>query len=144
LLILGLSEIVVNVENSLEDKLAALHSYLKKSNNIEQLLVFCSSPSRVDAVYESLRDLDIELDKFHGEMDREERTKRILDIVDYQPVDRIHCIVATDVLARGVDFKHISTVIHFDLPSTAQSYLHRVGRTIRGENRKGTCILFLN
>jgi ATP-dependent RNA helicase SrmB len=56
--------------------------------------------------------------------------------------DRVNVLVATDIAARGLDINDISHVFNFDLPLTADTYLHRIGRTGR-MGRKGTAISFV-
>ncbi|GMF04112.1 unnamed protein product [Ambrosiozyma monospora] len=53
----------------------------------------------------------------------------------------IWCLICTDVLARGIDFKGINLVINYDVPLSAQAYVHRIGRTGRG-GRTGSAVTF--
>jgi superfamily II DNA/RNA helicase len=56
--------------------------------------------------------------------------------------NKINIVVATDLLSRGIDIKEIDLVINFDMPTTVETYLHRIGRTGRF-GRYGASILFL-
>ncbi len=54
---------------------------------------------------------------------------------------KIWVLITTELLSRGIDFKHVGTVINFDFPTTTESYIHRIGRTGRAGN-KGLAITF--
>jgi len=56
---------------------------------------------------------------------------------------KIKLLIATDVLSRGIDIKGINLVINYDIPSDAEDYIHRIGRTARGDNT-GVALTFIN
>ena len=68
--------------------------------------------------------------------------KRI-KILDSFRDKNISFLIATDVLARGIDIKNVSLVVNFDLPRNTESYVHRIGRTGR-EGKKGKTLSFVN
>ena len=123
----------------LPDKLDTLWSFLR-SNLKSKILVFLSSGKQVRYVYETFRHLQpgIPLLHLHG---RQKQTAR-LDITSRFSSTRNSCLLATDVVARGLDFPAVDWVIQLDCPEDADTYIHRVGRTARYE-QNGRAVLFL-
>lgn len=56
----------------------------------------------------------------------------------------IDILVATDVVARGIDINDIKLVVNFDIPHDPEDYVHRIGRTARGTNGEGLAITFVS
>ncbi|KAL8866715.1 MAG: hypothetical protein Q9174_006129 [Haloplaca sp. 1 TL-2023] len=100
-----------------------------------------SSGKQVRFVYESFRHMQpgIPLLHLHG---RQKQTAR-LDITSNFSATKNTCLLATDVVARGLDFPAVDWVIQLDCPEDADTYIHRVGRTARYE-RNGRAVLFLD
>ncbi|KAI9723928.1 MAG: ATP-dependent RNA helicase dbp4 [Candelaria pacifica] len=123
----------------LPEKIDTLWSFLR-SNLKAKILVFLSSGKQVRFVYESFRRLQpgIPLLHLHG---RQKQTAR-LDITTRFTSAKNSCLLATDVVARGLDFPALDWVIQLDCPEDADTYIHRVGRTARYE-RNGRAVLFL-
>ena len=123
----------------LPDKLDTLWSFLR-TNLKSKILVFLSSGKQVRFVYESFRHMQpgIPLLHLHG---RQKQTAR-LDITTKFSATKNACLLATDVVARGLDFPAVDWVIQLDCPEDADTYIHRVGRTARYE-RNGRAVLFL-
>jgi len=123
----------------LPEKLDTLWSFIR-ANLKCKILVFLSSGKQVRFVYESFRHLQpgIPLLHLHG---RQKQTARI-DITTKFAASKNACLLATDVVARGLDFPAVDWVIQLDCPEDAETYIHRVGRTARYE-RKGRAVLFL-
>ena len=123
----------------LPDKLDTLWSFLR-SNLKSKILVFLSSGKQVRYVYETFRHLQpgIPLLHLHG---RQKQTAR-LDITSRFSSTKNSCLLATDVVARGLDFPAVDWVIQLDCPEDADTYIHRVGRTARYE-QNGRAVLFL-
>ncbi|KAK6212710.1 ATP-dependent RNA helicase dbp4 [Pestalotiopsis sp. IQ-011] len=124
----------------LPDKIDTLYSFIK-SNLKSKIIVFLSSGKQVRFVYESFRHLQpgIPLLHLHGrqkQVARMEITRRFMSA-------QHSCLLATDVVARGVDFPSVDWVVQMDAPEDADTYIHRVGRTARYE-RDGKAILFLD
>ncbi|KAL8950850.1 MAG: hypothetical protein Q9222_003148, partial [Ikaeria aurantiellina] len=123
----------------LPEKLNTLWSFIR-SNLKSKILVFLSSGKQVRFVYESFRHMQpgIPLLHLHG---RQKQTAR-LDITRKFSATKNSCLLATDVVARGLDFPAVDWVIQLDCPEDADTYIHRVGRTARYE-REGRAVLFL-
>ncbi|ETS82920.1 ATP-dependent RNA helicase dbp-4 [Pestalotiopsis fici W106-1] len=124
----------------LPEKLDTLYSFIK-SNLKSKIIVFMSSGKQVRFVYESFRHLQpgIPLLHLHG---RQKQVAR-MEITRRFTSAQYSCLLATDVVARGVDFPSVDWVVQMDAPEDADTYIHRVGRTARYE-RDGKAILFLD
>ena len=127
------------VVTPLAEKLDTLWSFIR-SNLKSKILVFLSSGKQVRFVYEAFRHMQpgIPLLHLHG---RQKQTAR-LDITNKFSASKNSCLLATDVVARGLDFPAVDWVIQLDCPEDADTYIHRVGRTARYE-RDGRAVLFL-
>jgi superfamily II DNA/RNA helicase len=136
----GLVERFIKVESE-ADRWSQLCSLLSSVGS-GQTLVFCNTPAAAQKTYEALLQQlpSIKVEILHGDLPVEERTKKILQLSNGEPGTDSHVIVATDLIGRGIDFKNVKTVIHYEFPSFAKNYIHRVGRTCRGMNQNGTCI----
>lgn len=123
----------------LPEKLDTLWSFIR-ANLKSKILVFLSSGKQVRFVYEAFRHLQpgMPISHLHG---RQKQTAR-LDITNKFSSAQHHCLFATDVAARGLDFPAVDWVIQLDCPEDADTYIHRVGRTARYE-REGKAVLFL-
>jgi len=123
----------------LPEKLDTLWSFIR-ANLKSKILVFLSSGKQVRFVYESFRHLQpgIPLLHLHG---RQKQTAR-LDITTKFSATKNACLLATDVVARGLDFPAVDWVVQLDCPEDTDTYIHRVGRTARYE-REGRAVLFL-
>ncbi|BAE75070.1 ATP-dependent RNA helicase SrmB [Sodalis glossinidius str. 'morsitans'] len=113
----------------------ALLCKLLKQPEVSKAIVFVRKRERLHEVVGWLRDSGIPSCYLEGELVQAKRNEAIKRISD----GRMNVLVATDVAARGLDIEDISHVINFDLPATADVYLHRIGRTARA-GRKGCAI----
>lgn len=132
--------------DTIETKFEVLLALIIASKPINQILIFVSSPERSALVAEALRRTKLDnlhIDEIHGYQDRHTRSQTILEVAFKDPLEKIHLIVCTDVTARGVDFKHVQEIIHFDFVTDAADYIHRVGRTGRGSRPRGKSIAFV-
>ncbi len=94
---------------------------------LNQAIIFTSTKFFANALMEKLVEEGYSAAALHGDMSQQKRTKTIGRLRQ----GKFQILVATDVAARGVDVQSISHVINFDLPSTAEDYVHRIGRTGR-------------
>lgn len=102
-------------------------------------LIFCKSKSEADEVLEYLLSKGVGTVCVHGGRDQEDREKAVREFRDGVK----DVLVATDVAAKGLDFPNIQHVINYDMPKEIQTYVHRIGRTGRGENT-GTATTFVS
>jgi ATP-dependent RNA helicase DeaD len=98
-------------------------------------LVFARTRTEVDELAEKLRGRGYRVEALHGGLSQDQRD-RVMKRVRAQGVD---LLVATDVAARGLDVEHLSHVVNFNVPSSPESYVHRIGRTGRA-GREGVAI----
>ncbi|XBS68827.1 ATP-dependent RNA helicase SrmB [Acerihabitans sp. KWT182] len=113
----------------------ALLCHLLQQPDVTKSIVFVRKRERVHELVSWLHEAGIASCYLEGEMVQAKRNEAIKRMID----GRTSVLVATDVAARGLDIDDVSHVINFDLPTTADVYLHRIGRTARA-GRKGTAI----
>ncbi len=90
-------------------------------------LVFCNTKRAVDELYDQLINKGYNCDKIHGDIKQSQR----LDTLNRFNNGLIDILIATDVAARGLDVKEVELVINYEVPSKADYYVHRIGRTGR-------------
>jgi len=120
--------------DTLEHKTALLVHLLKQPDTT-RAIVFVRKRERVHELAGWLREAGINNCFLEGEMVQAKRTEAINRLTD----GRVNVLIATDVAARGIDIPDVSHVFNFDMPRTADTYLHRIGRTGRA-GRKGIAI----
>ena len=98
-----------------------------KSRKGERVIVFAASKHGVRDLARDLRRLGIKAAEIHSDLDQEQRDETIRGFRS----GRIEVIVATDLLARGIDIDEVMLVVNFDVPREPEDYVHRVGRTAR-------------
>jgi translation initiation factor 4A len=103
--------------------------------NIAQALIYCNKRQRADWLAEKMAQQGFPLSVIHGEMDVEERKKRMSDFRS----GSVRVMISTDLLARGIDVQGVSLVINYELPVQKENYIHRIGRAGR-YGRKGVTI----
>ena len=94
---------------------------------VSRALVFTRTKHRANRLMRHLADKGIQVDAIHSNRSQTQRQRTLTDFHK----GRIRVLVATDVVARGIDVEDISHVINYELPNDAQNYVHRVGRTAR-------------
>ncbi|WP_108815872.1 DEAD/DEAH box helicase [Loktanella sp. Alg231-35] len=99
-------------------------------------IIFCNRKSDVDIVSKSLNKYGYNAAPIHGDLDQSHRTKTLDKFRD----NELRILVASDVAARGLDIPAVTHVFNFDVPSHAEDYVHRIGRTGRA-GRSGTAIM---
>tara|TARA_A100001015_G_scaffold172559_1_gene191766 strand:- start:5 stop:1651 length:1647 start_codon:yes stop_codon:yes gene_type:complete len=103
----------------------------------ESCIIFTSTKKGTDELQRLLKKESIRALSIHGDRSQEERSKALQAFMN----NEIPVIVATDVLARGIDIKGVSMIINYDAPNNTDDYVHRIGRTGRYD-RKGISISF--
>jgi ATP-dependent RNA helicase DeaD len=104
----------------------------------EQAIVFVRTKIRCEQLYRTLRDRGMNVKALHGDMTQGARDGVMISFKD----GRLPLLVATDVAARGLDISGISHVINYDVPTSPDVYVHRIGRTGR-VGRSGRAITFV-
>ena len=106
--------------------------------NINQAIIYCNKRQKVEWLAEKMSAQGFPLSFIHGDMDVEERRRRMTDFRK----GGIRVLISTDLLARGIDVQQVSLVINFELPIQRENYIHRIGRSGRF-GRKGVSINLL-
>jgi translation initiation factor 4A len=128
----GIRQYYVNVRE--QDKFGVLMD-LYESMSIAQCIIYCNSRGRVEEVAHNLVENNFTVGAIHGQMEWDERKK----VMDEFRAGNIRVLLATDLLARGIDVQQVSIVINYDIPRDVANYLHRIGRSGR-YGRKGVGI----
>lgn len=115
-----------------------LNYLLKNKETYNKVLIFVSTKINAERLSETLK-FESEVSTIHSGKEQNYRTKSIEKFES--GTSRI--LIATDVIARGIDLNKVSTVISFDTPFYPENYIHRIGRTGRAEEQ-GNAILFYN
>ncbi|MEH6749263.1 MAG: DEAD/DEAH box helicase [Paracoccaceae bacterium] len=99
-------------------------------------IIFCNRKTDVDIVAKSLMKYGYDAAPIHGDLEQSQRTRTLDGFRD----GTLRFLVASDVAARGLDIPNVSHVFNFDVPSHAEDYVHRIGRTGRA-GKLGTTIM---
>jgi translation initiation factor 4A len=132
----GIQQFYVNLDR--EDHKFECICDLYKNLNISQAVIFCNKRQKAEILAEKMSAQGYPVTCLHGELEKPERTRRMKDFVS----GNTRVMVATDIIARGIDVQQISLVINYELPMNRENYVHRIGRAGRF-GRKGTTINLL-
>ena len=130
----GISQRYYEVAN--RDKLRAVEELLPELDG--RTLVFCNMKVTVDRLVDRLRRSGLNADAIHGDRDQRKRDS----VMGQFRAGDIQFLIATDVAARGLDIPNVNHVVNYDLPQTAEDYVHRVGRTGRA-GKSGSAVSFV-
>lgn len=113
--------------------------HLFKSGDLQRVIIFSGKKEKVKEVARQLRKMNINCGQMHSDLTQQER-----DEVMYKfKAGKTDVLVATDIVARGIDIDDIRIVINYDVPHDAEDYVHRIGRTARAD-RDGMAITFIS
>ncbi|MCM1521647.1 MAG: DEAD/DEAH box helicase [Muribaculaceae bacterium] len=101
--------------------------HLFKTISSQRVIVFASSKLKVKDLAKQLRQSGWKVGEMHSDLEQDRREEVMLDF----RAGRIDILVATDIVARGIDIDDISLVVNYDVPREAEDYVHRIGRTAR-------------
>lgn len=110
-----------------EEKKGPLLRYLIRKQGMKQVLVFTSSTHRADAVAQKLSQNGVEAFAIHSKKTQAAREQAL----DFFKRGKVRALVATDLIARGIDIENLPFVINYELPRSPKDYIHRIGRTGR-------------
>jgi len=119
------------------NKLDVLHDLLVQPD-FNKVLIFGRTKHGVEKLSKTLNDRGFKSESIHGNKTQNKRQKAL----DLFKRDHVQVLVATDVAARGLDIAGVSHVINYDLPSSHEDYIHRIGRTGRA-GKKGKALTFV-
>ena len=108
----------------------------QEGDSLTNAIIFCNRKTDVDICAKSLNKYGYQAAPIHGDLDQAQRMKTLDDYRE----GRLKFLVASDVAARGLDIPSVSHVFNFDVPSHAEDYVHRIGRTGRA-GRSGKAIM---
>ncbi|MEK9813955.1 MAG: DEAD/DEAH box helicase [Paracoccaceae bacterium] len=110
---------------------------LNEGGDCKNAIIFCNRKSDVDICAKSLKKYGFNAAAIHGDLDQKYR----MDTLEGFRTGSLQFLVASDVAARGLDIPSVSHVYNFDVPTNAEDYVHRIGRTGRaGRNGKALMI----
>ena len=120
-----------------DEKIEKLHEVLIKDGS-DKVLIFREMKHSVDSLESELKKRGFKVGAIHGDKRNRERVRTL----DQFKNNQINILIATDVAARGLDIPDVTHVINYDMPSTYDTYVHRIGRTGRG-HKQGTALTFV-
>lgn len=120
------SDIIQQTYCECEDKAKALYNVMVLENP-DSCIIFCNTQVQVDEVYEQFFKENRIGKKLHGGMEQKDRIHVINDFKH----GYFRYLVATDVVARGLDIEKVELIINYDVPDNVDTYIHRIGRTGR-------------
>lgn len=121
-------------------KVNLLEYLLKKDDTMTKVLVFTDTKKLADQLYKSIeKQFSDNVGVIHSNKSQHQR---------FEAVNKFHAgdyriLIATDVIARGIDIAEVSHVINFDVPEVPEDYIHRIGRTGRAD-KNGNAVIFIS
>ena len=106
----------------------------------KRVIIFSSSKMNVKDLAKTLKRQKFNVEEMHSDLEQSKREEVMRDFKN----GKIDILVATDVVARGIDITDIRLVINFDIPHDPEDYVHRIGRTARGTYGEGLAITFVS
>ena len=129
----GISQFYINVQKD-EYKVETLLDIYDKLS-ISQTIIYVNSKKKADYLTYELNREGHAVSCLHGDLDQHERN----NILNEYRSGTARILIATDIIARGIDIQQVSIVINYDLPLQKETYIHRIGRSGRF-GRKGVAI----
>lgn len=105
----------------------------------ERVIIFASSKLKVKEVTKALKMMKLNVGEMHSDLEQAQREQ----VMHEFKAGRVNILVATDIVARGIDIDDIRLVINYDVPHDSEDYVHRIGRTARANN-DGVALTFVN
>ena len=122
-----------------EDKTALLLEVMK-SHKDERCIIFVASKERVKEIRRQLSMRGYNVKEMHSDLDQNVREEVMRDFKS----GVVKLIVATDIIARGIDVDDIDLIINYDVPTDPEDYVHRIGRTSRGVHQGGAALTIVS
>lgn len=120
-------------------KVNLLNLLLRRDPDMTKVLVFVATKNLANQLFDELSpDFNEQLGIIHSNKAQNQR----FDTVDQFKAGTYRILIATDIVARGIDVAEVSHVINFDMPEVPENYIHRIGRTGRAD-KKGIAISFI-
>ncbi|MBK9257204.1 MAG: DEAD/DEAH box helicase [Saprospiraceae bacterium] len=122
-----------------QHKAALINDLIKNKPTFESIIVFCSTKKSVQEVTRALSGKGYTVEGISSDLEQKERE----EMLNRFRAKNTRVIVATDVLARGIDIKDINLVINYNVPNDGEDYVHRIGRTARAD-ASGVALTLIN
>lgn len=122
-----------------ESQKIGIIKYLFSTDQLKRVIIFSGKKDKVKEIARELKHLKINCCQMHSDLTQQERDKVMYEFKSGQK----DVLVATDIVARGIDIDDILMVINYDVPHDAEDYVHRIGRTARAD-RDGVAITFVS
>src|SRR5215211_5469718 len=122
----GITQAIYPVQESLK---SALFMELIRRGDLADVIVFTRTKHRANRLAEVLERNGVSVARIHGNRSQAQRTQAL----DGFKRGEFQVLVATDIVARGIDIEELSHVVNFDVPNVPEDYIHRVGRTARAD-----------
>lgn len=113
--------------------------HLFKAGELKRVIIFSGKKEKVKDITRELQRMHIHCAPMHSDLSQQERD----DVMYRFKSGQVDVLVATDIVARGIDIDDILMVINYDVPRDAEDYVHRIGRTARAQ-RDGVAITFVS
>ena len=113
--------------------------YRRSDHLLPQAVIFCNTKKKVDWLTNKMRQANFTVSAMHGDMPQKEREAIM---AEFRNGDS-RVLIVTDVWARGLDVQQVSLVINYDLPNSAEDFVHRVGRAAHGVDASGDAWTFI-
>jgi ATP-dependent RNA helicase DDX5/DBP2 len=110
----------------------------RKNGDVQRVIVFCNTKRTCDNLEHFIMGKGVSAVAIHGDKSQAVRDQVISDFRS----GRRSVLIATDVAARGLDVKDVKMVINYDFPPNCEDYVHRIGRTARGDVKEGHSLTF--
>ncbi|MEG9883425.1 MAG: DEAD/DEAH box helicase [Hyphomicrobiales bacterium] len=133
----GIAQHCVFAPSPAPDKRRSLRRLIGEQGKIPNAIIFANRKATVRILERSLRKHDLNCAALHGDMDQNSR----LDTLERFRNGEVTFLIASDVAARGLDIPAVSHVFNFDVPTHAEDYVHRIGRTGRAGREGFSCTL---
>ncbi len=114
-----------------EGQKVGMVEHLLEGRDLKKVILFAGKKQRVKDLARSLSRKGLDARPMHSDLEQRERDEVMLDFRN----GKVDILVATDIVARGIDVDDIPLVINFDVPRDPEDYVHRIGRTARAENK---------
>ena len=124
LTLFGITQYYTYIEEKL--KLQCLHTLFQKLE-INQAIIFCNTAKRVEILSKKIIEMGFSCYYIHAGLEQNERNRIYHDFRN----NACRCLVSSDLMTRGIDIPNVNVVINFDFPKSAETYLHRIGRSGR-------------
>ncbi|MBQ7510044.1 MAG: DEAD/DEAH box helicase [Prevotella sp.] len=122
-----------------EPQKVGIIEHIFKQGDLQRVIIFCGKKDKVKDINRTLQKLKINCAPMHSDLTQQERD----DVMYRFKAGQVDVLVATDIVARGIDIDDIRMVINYDVPHDSEDYVHRIGRTARAD-RDGEAVTFVS